>query len=1322
MTSESSADDILGPLLDEFLARKRRGEMPALTEFVSRHPELEDEIRELFPTVAMMEQVETAAPQEPRITRDGRSLQRLGDYRIIREVGRGGMGIVYEAIQESLGRHVAIKVLPWQSVSDERLVKRFQREARISAALHHTNIVPVYGVGEADGVHFLAMQFIRGQSLDSVLDELRRLPEDGQRAAADPPEAGHDDRPSRPGSERDRAAARSESQQIAAVLTGSVTAHPKQQDVATVVEPRSAPPPSLAADTSPPQQSATVTISATGTRGSVFYRRAARMIASVADAIDYAHSHGVVHRDIKPANLMIDLEGEVWVTDFGLARAGETSLTTESSADAALACEDLTHTGDLVGTVRYLAPERFDGRNDARSDIYSLGLTLHEFVTLRPAFTAPDRLSLIQLITTGPPPSPRRFAPDLPRDLETIIAKATQHDPAQRYASAAEMAVDLRRFLDGKPIVARRTSVRERFVLWCRRRPTVAVLSGLVLTLVVTLAIGSSIAAFQLNRSLGNVQEARRAEGVANRNARRSLFDAYMAQARAEVSGISSGRHFATLAAVDRAADLAAQVSITTEDRLSLRNAAIHGLVLDDLKRDIHSSREQPNTFHQKFGFDAAVTRIAVIDDDGSLQVRSLEDESVVHRIPGRWQMMPMAYTRISADDRYVAVHGTLPNSRCAVSLWDTRTESFLLEEVETGLREWVRCFAFSPDALQFVYAVSSEVRIVELPTMNTVRVWQSPGQTQHAGFSRDGRLVVADAGRGAVVVLATDGSDKELRIAVPGRATDADFSPDGRLLATSCDNNIVYVWDINRPQSPLVTMKGHTSSARSVEFSPDGLLLASTGWDTTSRLWQPSIGRELCRVSGQVSAFSRDGGWLGFEGAAQGYGRFQTNRRDVCRSIVEIDRDTDIDDMQFHPDGHLLAFANDEGVFLYRWPDAALIRRWDPLDEYTRCRFLDQGRRLLVAGGGGVECFTTADLLQETPGAPVARFQAASSAAHDCAVATEEESVIFVNAGERLHRLDGTTLTEVGAPLPLPAEHTFLSTDPQGRFVASSGKHSRTVAILDGHSGRELHRYVEQKSPGIWTRFSGDGRVLALSLLGRVEFLSTQDWQTLGEFDLGEMSIGRVAFAPDGTTVAVQSRSRVTLLRADSFQVVAEFTPRFGEPLCSVGPEMAAALEFSADSACLAVGTRENSIHAWDLGAIHRYLSEQGLAWQQTPLPLAWSAAAAVDDSVATSQTAAGPRHSARAAAAFEFPESSADRRQRKLAELNARVASAGDDPRPLAERSFFYRDAGQLDLAIADWSLLIERLPEQLSWRFYRGRAYQDLQPPDLVAAAAD
>ncbi|MCI0463836.1 MAG: tetratricopeptide repeat protein, partial [Gemmataceae bacterium] len=188
----------------------------------------------------------------------------------------------------------------------------------------------------------------------------------------------------------------------------------------------------------------------------------ARIGMQAAEALAHAHVQGILHRDIKPSNLLLDEHGTVWVTDFGLARAE--------------GLDDMTHTGEVVGTLRYLAPERFRGQADGRSDVYSLGLTLYELLTHRPAFDAPNREQLIQQVTRAEPPPPRRLRPGIPRDLETIILKAIAREPAHRYNSAADLAEDLRRFLADRPILARRVRLGERVWRWCRRNPVPAAL------------------------------------------------------------------------------------------------------------------------------------------------------------------------------------------------------------------------------------------------------------------------------------------------------------------------------------------------------------------------------------------------------------------------------------------------------------------------------------------------------------------------------------------------------------------------------------------------------------------------------------------------------------------------------------------------------------------------------------------------------------------------------------------------------------------------------------------------------------------------------
>jgi tetratricopeptide (TPR) repeat protein len=208
----------------------------------------------------------------------------------------------------------------------------------------------------------------------------------------------------------------------------------------------------------------------------------ARVGAQVAEALEYAAGQGVLHRDVKPSNILLDARGDAWVTDFGLAKA---------QADG----ENLTHTGDIIGTLRYMAPERFEGHSDLRSDLYALGLTLYEMLTLRPAFAASDRNALVHQLTTQDPPAPRSLDRSIPRDLETVVLKATAREPGRRYQTAGELAEDLRRYLADRPVLARRVGPAERLWRWCRRNPAVAALAATVATLLVALAVASVTAA-----------------------------------------------------------------------------------------------------------------------------------------------------------------------------------------------------------------------------------------------------------------------------------------------------------------------------------------------------------------------------------------------------------------------------------------------------------------------------------------------------------------------------------------------------------------------------------------------------------------------------------------------------------------------------------------------------------------------------------------------------------------------------------------------------------------------------------------------------------
>jgi tetratricopeptide (TPR) repeat protein len=340
------------------------------------------------------------------------------------------MGIVYEAMQISLGRRVALKVLPFASTLDARQLQRFKNEAQAAAGLHHTNIVPVFATGCERGVHYYAMQFIDGQTVAALIAGLRAGPTTSPLSPADEP-------------------------------TGP--------DVPT--------PPVAAASTQP------------SACEPAFFRTVAVLGVQAAEALEHAHQLGVIHRDIKPANLLVEngaplapaghgdaSEGvRLWITDFGLAHCQSQS--------------GLTLTGDLVGTLRYMSPEQALAKRvvvDQRTDIYSLGVTLYELLTLEPAFRGSDRQELLRQIAFEEPRPPRRINKAIPVELETIVLKAMEKNPAERYGTAQELADDLERWLKDEPIRARRPSVVQRLQRWSRRhKPVVTGLAAGLLTLLV---------------------------------------------------------------------------------------------------------------------------------------------------------------------------------------------------------------------------------------------------------------------------------------------------------------------------------------------------------------------------------------------------------------------------------------------------------------------------------------------------------------------------------------------------------------------------------------------------------------------------------------------------------------------------------------------------------------------------------------------------------------------------------------------------------------------------------------------------------------------
>ena len=419
-STTESEDSRLVAAIDEYLAAIERGVAIPRDEFLARFPEHAVALRQCLES---LEFIRNATPAySPEHAAPLGEHQQLGDFRLVRELGRGGMGIVYKAEQISLGRLVAVKILPFAALLDQRQLERFKNEARAAAMLKHPNIVSVHSVGVQRGVHYYAMELIEGMSLAEVVSRL-------------------------------------------STQTNLADVGPVETPAASPVEATSQL--EHGADTEPVAQLSTQR----QRLRKDFYRSVARLGSQAAQALHYAHGEGVLHRDIKPSNLLLDRDGNLHIADFGLARI-QTG-------------DNLTMTGDVIGTLRYMSPEQLDQRSvpDGRTDVYSLGLTLYELVTGRAANSGSGRQQLIQEILERSPAPPSHAAPSLPADLETIILTSIAPEPGDRYVSAGALADDLNRFLENRPILARRRSPWSGLQSWRRRNPLVAALAALVVSL-----------------------------------------------------------------------------------------------------------------------------------------------------------------------------------------------------------------------------------------------------------------------------------------------------------------------------------------------------------------------------------------------------------------------------------------------------------------------------------------------------------------------------------------------------------------------------------------------------------------------------------------------------------------------------------------------------------------------------------------------------------------------------------------------------------------------------------------------------------------------
>jgi serine/threonine protein kinase/WD40 repeat protein/tetratricopeptide (TPR) repeat protein len=960
MNDLSSNRNPIEQLAADFAERYRRGERPALSEYTARYPHLADEIRELFPALVALERLKPGSGEGTGDYMTDRSVsppfERLGDFRILREVGRGGMGIVYEAEQVSLGRHVALKVLPAHSLLEPRRLERFQREARAAARLHHTNIVPVYGVGEQDGLHYFVMQYIPGLGLDQVLRELQRLRAAPGTTPATVPAAD---------------AARS-------LLTGRFRAPSAEEGGDAVVAPADPPPPSADSAIVLPESPEGGSLSGPGRP---YWRSVARIGEQVACALAYAHAQGTLHRDVKPANLLLDAQGNVWVADFGLAKA-------EGS-------DDLTHSGEVVGTLRYMAPERFGRKGDARSDLYALGLVLYELLALRPAFTEQDPARLIQQVVGMEPPRLGSLASGVPRDLETVIHKAIDKDPARRYRSGEEMADDLRRFLDDRPVRARRVGTAERFRRWCRRNPLVASLTATIAVLLIAAAVASLLAAARARDVASSEASAARTAEQARQRTERLIGQQYV---RNGTDLLEKG---------DLSGALLWYAEALKQDHGDPGRTAQHRLRLGTLLAEC--PRPQHAWFHSE-----PVVRAAFSGDGRRVLTAAGKTVRVWNTASGQAVGKPLVHAHfvheavLSADGsraviltRNVPAGGILVGPPWGVTVWDGQTAACLqIWDVDSGA-------ALTPplphlERLQLVAAPGGE-RVLIVPGYSTLQVREVangrpigsprlesgvhleqalllPGGTKVLCSARRPRKAPADkqgrGGKGPVIafppyvcnvhVVSITGVPP-LSLPVPTEAMQGTvfLSPDGSLARGEFDKGGVWVWDLARGKvTASLRPDGHRWGADPQSgFSPDGRLLLARGevrsagrsrWE--QRLFDPATGEAVGHffAAPHLARFSPNSRWVLMNDRDRAGAPLVVDARTGQALGPSLQHERAVTQTEFSPDGRLVLTVSGDNA----------VRIWDPVQgklAYPALRhgeglawaaFSPDGSQVLTIGG----------------------------------------------------------------------------------------------------------------------------------------------------------------------------------------------------------------------------------------------------------------------------------------------------------------------------------------------------------------------------------
>jgi WD40 repeat protein/tRNA A-37 threonylcarbamoyl transferase component Bud32 len=876
----------------------------------------------------------------------------------------------------------------------------------------------------------------------------------------------------------------------------------------------------------------------------------------IARAVHYAHQRGILHRDLKPSNILLDAQGEPHVADFGLAKM----LARESG---------FTFTESILGSPNYMAPEQASGRSvqvTVAADVYGLGAILYELLTGQPPFKAATPIETIRKVCDDQPVPPRKLNPAADPDLETICLKCLRKEPVTRYSSAEELAADVERWLDGRPILARPVGQCEQAWRWCRRQPALASALAVSALLLLALAIGTSIAGVRIHR--------------AERQAATHLQNALLGEVLTLRLGSELGERTEGLRLIREAVALGG----TPEFRQRARDELLALLARTDV------------LFAGQPRLGGSPDPWLNLLDPTSIVLRAVADGRELRRFAVAGSPVRRLGT-FSPDGRFLALH---------------QPEGFSVWDVESG----GRCFAtngtnhaycFAPDRpLLVLQDAPSELCLLDLPSARPIRRWsvdtggnaESPHRWSRLALSPDGRTLAAARARSRIVELVDlEMGEVRRRLTNSSPSTALAWSGDGALLAVATTDGRLLVWRAASGRRQI-SLPAVSAPAHSLAFNPDGTLLAVAYADRVVRLLDVTAIRSVFffRCDSHQIGFDTTGARLGPMLRNSELGWLEMQRPAEFYEVNTGNTTVELAGCQFSPDGRLLVCGTMTNVlFCDAATGAPLLQRHG--FRLPAFAFAPHGEALFAANLAGLRGWILrrgeAAQLELTQGEvlfPGAGWRAFNfSARGDWFAAANMRS----NAAYLFDRSLTNRIAEAG---PHPGADA-VAVSPDGRWLATGSSTDRHVKVWAVGSDRERLTLAVGSAPQ--AVFSADGKWLAAFGDG-FHLYATATWQPAPPLPFPESPpvLGAAAFSPDGRVLAVIcDLYTIRLFDLLTWQSLGLLQP--------AGTRKITGLAFSPEGASLAAVGDMARLRVWDLRGLRRRLVEFGLDWDLPPLPL---------------------------------------------------------------------------------------------------------------------